>query len=68
MTQPPDNIAAEPPPTQRNPTDDHFPTGPEVGELLPDFTLTDQHGTAVNFHESRGSRRALVLFHRSARW
>lgn len=68
MTQPTDGVPPEPPPTQRNPADDHFPTGPEVGEVLPDFTLTDQLGRAVNFQESRGNRRALVLFHRSARW
>lgn len=68
MTQQANDVAPEPPPTQRSPSDDDFPTGPEVGTVLPDFTLTDQHGHAVNFHESRGGRRALVLFHRSARW
>ncbi len=68
MTEQHDNAPPEPPPTQRNPTDDHFPTGPEVGEVLPDFTLTDQFNRVINFRESRGGRRALVLFHRSARW
>ena len=68
MTQQSEPAPIEPPPTQRNPTDDQFPTGPEVGDTLPDFTLTDQYGHAVNFRESRGNRRALVLFHRSARW
>ncbi len=68
MTQQPEGAPPELPPGQRNPTDDHFPTGPEVGEVLPDFTLTDQSGRTVNFQESRGSWRALILFHRSARW
>lgn len=61
-------VPPELPPTQRDPTDDNFPTGPEVGSVLPDFTLTDQYGRTVNFQESRGGRRSLVLFHRSVRW
>jgi len=30
--------------------------------------LPDQHGTAVDMHAARGRRRAVVVFHRSARW
>ncbi len=60
--------APEIPPTQRNPADDQFPTGPEVGDLLPGFVLPDQTGREVDVHLARGGRRALVLFHRSARW
>jgi len=58
----------EPPANLRFPETGDFPTGPEVGELLPDFTLLDQHGNTVNFTEARGGQRALVVFHRSARW
>lgn len=64
MTQPPQ----EPPPTQRTPPTDDFPTGPEIGTSLPDFTLPDQHGRPVNLTATRAGRRALVVFHRSARW
>lgn len=66
MTQ--SETPAETPPRQRNPSDDNFPTGPDIGEMLPGFVLTDQFGRSVDLHESRGGRRALVLFHRSARW
>jgi cytochrome oxidase Cu insertion factor (SCO1/SenC/PrrC family) len=65
-------MASEPPreipPSQRFPESDDFPTGPEVGERLPDFTLRDQHGREVNFTQARAGRRALVSFQRSARW
>lgn len=52
----------------RYPETGDFPTGPEVGELLPDFTLMDQRGRPVNFTAERAGQRALVVFHRSARW
>ncbi len=58
----------ETPPNLRFPESGEFPTGPEVGELLPDFTLLDQHGAPVNFAGARDRKRALVVFHRSARW
>jgi peroxiredoxin len=45
-----------------------FPTGPEVGELLPDFTLPDQHGRPVTLSQARGGRQALVIFYRSVSW
>ena len=50
------------------PESDDFPTGPAVGEPLPDFTLPDQHGQPVNVAQARDGKRALVIFHRSARW
>lgn len=45
-----------------------FPTGPAIGELLPDFTLPDQHGIPVNFTAARGGKRAMLVVHRSAAW
>ena len=45
-----------------------FPTGPAVGEPLPDFALPDQFGNLVRFSEARDTDRALVVFHRSASW
>ncbi len=56
------------PPTRRTPETDDFPTGPAVGQLLPDFTLPDQNGNKINFTTARQGKRAMVIFHRSARW
>jgi len=44
------------------------PTGPEVGERLPDFELPDAQGRPVNFHQDRGSSKAALIFYRSAVW
>jgi len=51
-----------------DPLSEEFPSGPNVGESVPDFTLMDQFGNAVNFAEKRGPNRALILFYRSASW
>ncbi len=56
------------PPTRRMPATDDFPTGPAIGERLPDFTLPDQSGEPVNFIKARAGKRALVVFQRSTRW
>ncbi|MND09332.1 hypothetical protein D3C83_325700 [compost metagenome] len=64
MTQQP---AGELRPGQRIPPED-FPTGPDVGAPVPDFTLPDQHGRPVTFSEASAGHRALLVFHRSARW
>ncbi len=45
-----------------------FPTGPAIGERLPDFELLDQTEKIVRFHADRGSARAAVVFFRSAVW
>ena len=47
---------------------DGHPTGPEVGDLLPDFDLPDQNGRRVRFHEDRAGARAVVVFYRSVVW
>lgn len=44
------------------------PTGPEVGERLPDFELPDPFGRRIRLHEDRGSAPAVVVFFRSAVW
>ena len=43
-------------------------TGPEVGELLPDFTLPDANGQPVSFHADRAGKKAALVFYRSAVW
>lgn len=47
---------------------DGHPTGPEIGDRLPDFELPDHTGAAVRFHEDRGSSKAAVVFYRSVVW
>lgn len=54
-------------PARREPGAD-FPTGPAVGERLPEFELPDQNGRSVDFHTDRQGRKAIVVFHRSAYW
>jgi len=44
------------------------PTGPEVGDRLPDFRLSDVHGREIEFHADRGAAKAVVVFFRSAVW
>ena len=51
-----------------DPTGDDFPTGPAIGEPVPDFTLPDQSGNPIRFSAVRGGNRALILFHLSASW
>ncbi len=55
-------------PTGRMPESDDFPTGPAVGERVPDFTLHDQSDEEVNLTQARNGQRALLVFHRSTRW
>ncbi len=47
--------------------DEDFPTGPEIGQPMPAFTLPDQNGTPVHFPPEDGSK-VYILFHRSALW
>jgi cytochrome oxidase Cu insertion factor (SCO1/SenC/PrrC family) len=53
---------------QRYPDTPDFPTGPAIGERLPDFTLRNQRGEAIDFHADRGGHKAAVVFQRSAVW
>ena len=47
---------------------DGHPTGPQVGDPLPDFELPDAHGKPVRFHGDRGESKAALVFYRSAVW
>ena len=42
--------------------------GPQVGEQVPDFSLTDQAGRARNLQSVVGPNGAMVVFFRSADW
>jgi hypothetical protein len=47
---------------------DYTQAGPPLGERFPDVALPDQNGTRVDLHEARRGKRAIIVFHRSARW
>lgn len=53
---------------ERFPAPDFSTIGPAAGEHFPDIVLPDQHGNPTDLHTVRGKRRALIVFHRSARW
>ena len=55
-------------PARRYPASYEFPTGPEVGERLPEFTLPNQDGELIDFHENRGDAKSIVVFYRSVVW
>lgn len=55
-------------PARRYPASDDFPTGPSIGERLPEFSLPNQTGRMVDFHTDRGDAKSIVVFYRSAVW
>lgn len=55
-------------PARRYPAGYDYPTGPDIGERLPDFRLSNQNGKQVDFHQDRGDSKAIVVFFRSAVW
>lgn len=42
--------------------------GPQVGERVPDFTLTDQNGKTWTLPSIMGPKGAMLVFYRSADW
>lgn len=55
-------------PGRRYPAEHEFPTGPAIGERLPEFELPNQDGELIDFHAHRGDSKAVVVFYRSAVW
>ena len=55
-------------PARRYPASHEFPTGPEIGEGLPAFSLRNQQGRLVDYHADRGDSKSVVVFYRSAVW
>ena len=55
-------------PGRRYPASQEFPTGPDVGERLPSFSLPNQEGRLVDYHADRGDSKSIVVFYRSAVW
>jgi len=44
------------------------PTGPEVGQSVPQFRLQDQNGNEKTLGSILGPKGALLVFYRSADW
>jgi peroxiredoxin len=44
------------------------PTGPVVGEKVPNFQLQDQNGSEKTLASILGPKGALLVFYRSADW
>ena len=42
--------------------------GPQIGEIVPDFSLPDQNGRIRTRDSILGPNGAILLFHRSADW
>ena len=42
--------------------------GPQVGQLVPDFNLTDQTGNPRTLQSIMGPKGAMLVFYRSADW
>ena len=42
--------------------------GPQVGTVLPEFSLRDQHGDVHSMKSLLGPKGALIVFFRSADW
>ncbi len=55
-------------PGRRYPASQEFPTGPDIGERLPEFSLPNQNGEMVDYHADRGNSKSIVVFYRSAVW
>jgi len=53
---------------QRRSPEEGFFTGPEVGEVLPGFTLRSASGETIDLHTDRDGSKAAVVFFRSAVW
>ena len=45
-----------------------FPTGPAIGETLPDVVAPDAWGSEIDVHSHRAGKPAVVMFNRSVVW
>ena len=45
-----------------------LPSGPAVGQAVPDFSLQDQNGRIQTLRSIMGPKGALLVFYRSADW
>ena len=42
--------------------------GPQIGDRIPDFTLTDQRGEPRSLRSLMGANGLMLVFYRSADW
>jgi cytochrome oxidase Cu insertion factor (SCO1/SenC/PrrC family) len=54
--------------SQQNAAPDVTVLGPRVGEKVPDFALSDQHGKRHTLASLMGEKGLVLVFHRSADW
>ena len=47
---------------------DDYRTGPAIGEKIPEFALSDQHGQIRTLNDLMGTNGLLLVFSRSADW
>ncbi len=45
-----------------------YPTGPDIGEQMPDVHCATEEGTPFKLHEHRGNKPTVFIFFRSAVW
>ena len=45
-----------------------FPTGPAIGEPMPNVVSTDSYGNAFDLHAAAAGKPAIFIFQRSAVW
>jgi hypothetical protein len=45
-----------------------FPTGPDIGSLMPNVQCLDADGNDFNLYDDRGDSPAIFVFYRSAVW
>jgi cytochrome oxidase Cu insertion factor (SCO1/SenC/PrrC family) len=63
------SVSATPPQAAGDPAPpDVQKLGPQVGERVPDFTLTDQHGQSRTLDSVMGPNGVMLVFYRSADW
>ena len=45
-----------------------FPTGPEIGDVMPNVRCNTADQALFNLYQNRGQRPAIFIFYRSAVW
>ena len=61
-------VALAAPVAAQGPLPDVERFGPQVGETVPDFELTDQHGAPRDLASLAGPDGTMLVFSRSADW
>jgi cytochrome oxidase Cu insertion factor (SCO1/SenC/PrrC family) len=60
-------VSAQPPQAARTPID-LSKLGPQAGDRVPDFTLSDQDGKSWTLRSLMGPKGLMLVFFRSADW